>query len=194
MIASKIIIELKEELKNRLNKFRYEHVLSVEKIALELQLQYDLDSTKMQFISLYHDYAKNLSTEVLYDYSLFFSLDLLDFEKNSHDFLHGKISAMIACKKYLFIDKDIFNAIYYHTTGRARMSKYEKILFISDYCDPLKKRKNQKEILESAFKSLDYSVFKVFYEKIQFVLNQKKILHPISIEGYNFYSNILKSK
>ena len=36
-------------------------------------------------------------------------------------------------------DEDILNAIRYHTTGRAEMSKLEKIIYIADMIEPNRK-------------------------------------------------------
>ena len=61
-------------------------------------------------------------------------------EKRVPSLLHGKVGAIYAREKYGVEDKDILNAISYHTTARPGMSLLEKIIFIADYIEPSRKK------------------------------------------------------
>ena len=52
------------------------------------------------------------------------------------EILHGPVGAWIAEHEFNITDEDILNAIRFHTTGRAGMSKLEKIIYIADMIEP----------------------------------------------------------
>lgn len=59
MTRSELIDRLKKALKNR----RFQHVLRVEKTAIELAAQYGVDIEKASIAGLCHDYAKQRPDE-----------------------------------------------------------------------------------------------------------------------------------
>ena len=55
--------------------------------------------------------------------------------------LHGKLGAYYAKEEFNIKDKDVLNAIAYHTTGRPNMSLLEKIVFVADYIEPNRRKR-----------------------------------------------------
>ena len=53
--------------------------------------------------------------------------------------MHGKAGAVIAQTVYDIKDDDIFDAIYYHTTGKPDMGLLLQIIFVADYIEPGRK-------------------------------------------------------
>ena len=53
-----------------------------------------------------------------------------------HELWHAPVGAIIASSEFNVIDKEVLNAVKYHTTGRAGMSKLEKVIYVSDMTEP----------------------------------------------------------
>lgn len=64
-----------------------------------------------------------------------YGIVLDELEQTAVKLLHAKTGACVARDVY-GADDDIFEAIYWHTTGKADMSRLEKILYIADYMEP----------------------------------------------------------
>ena len=68
--------------------------------------------------------------------------------------MHAKLGAFLAEKEYGVSDKEILEAITFHTTGRPNMTMLDKIIYIADYIEP-----NRKEApnLDRIRKLVDYN-------------------------------------
>jgi len=88
-------------------------------------------------------------------------------------------------------DKGIFNAIAYHTTGRKNMTLLEKIIYLADYVEPLRKYPGVEELRELAFKDMDIALIKSFDITIKYVIDKGQMLHLNTIEGRNYLIKIV---
>ena len=63
------------------------------------------------------------------------------------------------------------------------------MVFLSDKVEPYKVQRNPDllEILDLSMSDLDSAIFKYLDMKIQHLLNQGQIIHPLAIEARNFY-------
>ena len=151
--------ELRKAIKKVQDAKRYEHTLGVAYTAAALAMKYEEDILKAQIAGLLHDCAKCLSDEYLLEICDKAKLSVSDIERRNPFLLHAKAGAHLAKEKYHVEDKDILNAIYYHTTGRARMSLLEKIIFVADYIEPGRKTApNLRLIRKTAFEDIDGAI------------------------------------
>lgn len=65
--------------------------------------------------------------------------------------MHGPVCAALMKSEYDITDDEILTAIAYHTTGRAQMTKTEKIVFIADYIEPERQIPGVEEIRDMAY-------------------------------------------
>lgn len=131
---------LYESVRELVPKKRLKHIFGTEEEALRLALIYDLspeDAEKLRTAALLHDITKYYTAEehVSYLESIGVSVDpdAIKSEKTLHQ-LSGAYKA-----RELFsdiVDEGVFNAIRYHTTGRADMSMLEKLMYLADYIEP----------------------------------------------------------
>ena len=71
--------------------------------------------------------------------------------------LHAKTGAALA--RAVFGEGDaVYNAIFYHTTGRAGMSRMEKILYMADYIEPNRDFPEVEELRTLSYTDLDAAV------------------------------------
>ncbi len=130
---------LKKEMQVRLKPQRYLHTLGVYETAVKLARIYGVDVQKAAISALLHDCAKNMHLKEMNKICAEYPLLLTEYEKESAALLHGKAGAVIAQTVYDIKDDDIFDAIYYHTTGKPDMGLLLQIIFVADYIEPGRK-------------------------------------------------------
>lgn len=175
-----IVRRVKEELSTS----RYEHVLRVEETAVELAGKYDENIEKASVAALLHDFAKEKSSRFMKDTIINQNLDL-DMLDYGNSIWHGPVGSYLAKKEFHIKDKDILNAIFYHTFGRPQMSKLEKIIFVADYIEPNRDFKEAKKARKKAEESLDKAMAYIVKKTlIHLVKNDKKVFLK-AVDTYN---------
>ena len=123
-------------LSKELKESRLMHTFGVIDTATGLAKAYQADIKKCERAALLHDCAKYMPLEDMIAICERNFVELNDLEKSKDSLLHAKAGACLAYEKYGIKDKEILDAIKYHTTGRPDMSLIEKIIFVSDYIEP----------------------------------------------------------
>ena len=132
MTDAEMIMQLSKELKDS----RLMHTFGVIDTASALAKAYQADVKKCEKAALLHDCAKYMPLEEMIAICDRNFVELNDLEKKKESLLHAKAGACLAYEKYGIKDKEILDAIKYHTTGRPDMSLIEKIIFVSDFIEP----------------------------------------------------------
>ena len=148
----KIKKEYKDKLFKDLGEKRFNHSMRVVDMALKLNEIYKIDEDKVYLAAFFHDCAK-------YNEQKYIKLLEIDNDEMSKKLiqsptLHSYIGAKVAKKVYNIKDKDILNAINYHTTGRANMSDLEKIIFLADAIEEKRDYDGVDEIRKKSFEDL----------------------------------------
>lgn len=180
---------LRKKVAQILNKKRFKHTLSVEKTAIKLAKIYGANEKKVAIAALLHDIAKHLSDKRLLIKAKKAKIKIDKHFKNNPHLLHGPVSAIIAKEEFKIKDKNILNAIKYHTTGRPKMSLLEKIIYLSDHIEPNRNYKNVKKIRKIAKKDIDMTIALVSNEMLKYLLEKKREIYPASISTRNYYIN-----
>ncbi|GIO27610.1 bis(5'-nucleosyl)-tetraphosphatase (symmetrical) YqeK [Ornithinibacillus bavariensis] len=167
-----------------LTKPRFEHTLRVAETAVKLASKYDVSVEKAELAAIFHDYCKYRSLEVMARIIEASSLpkDLLEYH---HELWHGPVASLLIEQEYGIEDQDIKNAIYYHTTGRANMSKMEMVVFVADYIEPGRSFEGLDEVREMAEKELIRTTWMVSRNTIQFLMRKKSRIYPDTFHAYN---------
>lgn len=127
------IQELKQLLKGRLKEKRYFHSLCVADEAKRLALKYGEDAEKLYLAGLLHDITKNDEKEEHFKIFTEYGIVLNDIELSSKKLWHAISASAYVQHKLGITDENIISAIRYHTTGKADMSLFEKILYLADF-------------------------------------------------------------
>jgi predicted HD superfamily hydrolase involved in NAD metabolism len=173
-------------IKEKLKAHRYEHSLSVRDTAIKLAKRYNEDTFKARIAGLLHDCAKDMEECTLLSLVKEHGLEIDYVSYNSPQLLHGLVASIIARERMAVIDEDILNAVTYHTTGRKNMSKLEKIIYIADYVEPLRKFPGVDALRKTAEEDLDRAVLQSFNMTINYVIERKQLLHMNTVEGRNY--------
>ena len=186
LIKMEKIEKMKEDLKNILSERRYIHSVGVMEMCEKLAKIYKVDVEKAKIAGLLHDNAKEMSPEEMLNYVKKNNIEITEIEKINTPILHGKIGADIAKKKY-GVDKQIEDAIKYHTTTNIKMDTLAKILYVSDKIEMnrMSDEYNIQEEREVAKKDLDRAVLMIIDSNIESLIKKGKLIEQESIETRN---------
>lgn len=189
--------KMKEKIKGYLTPCRYEHTLGVIEAAIKLASKYQVEENSAKIAALLHDCAKNKGEETLLRLAKENNIQLNEVEKMQPSLLHGPIGSVIAQKDFGIKNKDILNAIRYHTTGKKNMTTLEKIIYLSDYIERGRNFPGVEKLRIESKKDLDQALLLAFNQTIEYVLKKGSLLHVNTVKARNdiiikVYGNIQK--
>ena len=182
------IEKIKEDLKNNLSEFRFEHSLLVANEAQKLALHYKLDSEKAYVAGLVHDIAKEFDDIENNKWIKKYNLSGDVFSPEYKNVIHANIGAVVVKEYYGFDDK-ICNAVCYHAIGNPHMSELDKIVFIADKIA----RKTTTPLIEElkilAYQDIDKALELYLKNQIIKLESHGLQMHPISLELLKYLEN-----
>ncbi|GAT91205.1 bis(5'-nucleosyl)-tetraphosphatase (symmetrical) YqeK [Apilactobacillus kunkeei] len=180
--------ELIEKLKNALTQSRFEHVLRVEQMAIELAKKNDVDVEKASVAGLCHDYAKQRPDDDFIQLIKKFRLDDLLLQYGNAIW-HGEVGYLMVQNELGVTDINILNSIKHHTTGATYMSKLEQIVYMADYIEMGRDFPGVEEAREITFNNLADGVAYQTKHTLQYLISANKPIYPKTIDTYNEWVN-----
>lgn len=179
-------IKLVEE---KLPKKRYKHSLRVAETAKHLAEIHKGDVEKAELAGVLHDYSKYDDLGYMYQIVGQHNLDP-DLLSYGSEILHGPVCAVIMKEKYGITDEEVLAAIHYHTTGRAQMTKTEKLVFIADYIEPKREIPGVEEIRGMAEQpgNLDQTIYEISKRTVLFLIGKDISVYKATIDCLNYYN------
>ena len=178
----------KKTLRKYLDRDRFEHSEGVMYTAAALAMRYGEDLEKAQIAGILHDCAKCMPDSKKLKICEKNHIEITEAEKMSPFLLHAKVGAYIAKAKYDIEDTEILDAIACHTTGKPAMTLLEKIIYISDYIEPMRnKASNLDEVRKMAFVDLDEALFKILSDTLVYLEKSSKKMDPMTMQTYEYY-------
>ncbi len=84
--------------------------------------------------------------------------------------------------KYVFGQPDeVYDAIFYHTTGKGNMTTLEKIIYLADYMEPNRDFDGVEKLRALAYEDLDAAVALGCQMSIQEMEEKDREVHPNTI-------------
>ena len=114
---------------------RMPHVLGTEQEAVRLVRRYGGDETQARIAALLHDCTKKLDMPEQLALCAQYGIELDELEQKALKLLHSKTGAAIA-RDVFGVEDAVYDAIWYHTTGKPDMTRLEKIIYLADYIEP----------------------------------------------------------
>ena len=178
----------KKTLRKYLDRDRFEHSEGVMYTAAALAMRYGENLEKAQIAGILHDCAKCIPDNKKLKICEKNHIEITEAEKCSPFLLHAKVGAYIAKEKYNIEDTEILDAIACHTTGKPAMTLLEKIIYISDYIEPMRnKASNLEEVRKMAFVDLDETLFKILSDTLVYLEKSSKKMDPMTMQTYEYY-------
>ncbi len=177
----------------RLKSARYKHSKNVAKEAVRLAKKYGADVHKAEIAGLLHDITKEADTEEHMDVIRRAGIELTELEQSSPKLWHAISGSAYVQTELDIDDKEIIDAIRYHTTGRADMTLLDKVIFVADFTSADRDYDGVEKMRKIADKGLDNAVLEGMAFTIADLAERKITIAPDTFAGYNQLA-ALKSK
>jgi len=187
---------------------RAEHTMGVVKECLRIGRAFlgEEHMKDLEYAALLHDITKEYTQEEHIEVCRKYSYELSRYDLLAKGVMHS-ISASLVAKHEYGMSDEICNAVRYHTTGRADMTLYEKILYIADLTEEGRKEKifrqmrcavtrqiiNNKDIQERYY-NLDKILFLAMNSGLTELLKSYRFIHMDTIEARNYYLAVCNDK
>ena len=171
--------ELKEIVKSKMSLKRFTHTLGVVEMSEKLAKIYNADIEKCKVAALLHDICKEMEIEYIKNICKNnFMNELSEEDLENNEILHGFAGAYYVKNELGVDDKEILNAIKYHTVGTKNMTLIEKIVYIADDIEYGRNYPSVVEIREETFKNLDRGILMEIEHKEKYLESIGKKPHP----------------
>ncbi|AIQ63096.1 putative nicotinate-nucleotide adenylyltransferase [compost metagenome] len=182
-----------ESVSSQMPEKRWKHTLGVMKTSVELAERYGGDPERAETAATLHDVAKywpvERMREIIEDNDL--SAELLRYDKQ---LWHAEVGAFVAEKEYGITDREILDAIRFHTSGREGMTLMDKIVCLADYIEPGRDFPGVDRIRKLAKSSLEEGLIAGFDSTISLLLEKRKIVFPLTLLSRNDLVRALEEK
>ncbi len=165
---------------------RVKHTFRAIQYASKLAKIHNCDEQKAVIALILHDVAKYLDDKTAKKLNINVSEELWNLPSAIR---HAPISAEVAKQYFNVLDTDILDAICYHTTGRANMSKLEKIVYLADACEVGRNYDNVENLRKVADVNLDKAMLISLTDTVSRV---KEDLYHLSVSALEYYKKIVK--
>ena len=158
---------------------RFAHSLSVARTARRLAFQYGVDPLQAEEAGLLHDCAKCLPMKEMRRIALEHSLTDDPAILESGALLHSLAGAWLARNAYGMADPAVLEAIAYHNTGHAGMSRLAMCVCLADFMEPNRESYPLlEEVRRLAEHSLEQALLLSLEGTAEYVCSRGKYLHP----------------
>ena len=169
---------------------RVPHVLGTEETAAALAVRWGVDEETARRAALLHDCTKLFSREQHLALCRQYNREVDAVELQEEQLLHAKTGAIIAGEVFGAGD-DIYQAILYHTTGKADMTTLQKIIYLADYIEPTRSFCDLEALRALAMEDLDAAMLTAFTMSVDHLERKGGVVHPNSIQARDFLKDKL---
>lgn len=176
---------LKQQLKKRLTPKRYYHSLCVMEEAVRLADQLGVPREKAKLAGLLHDITKNTPDEEQLSLLDRYGVPMTDIERNTPKLYHAMSGALLLEKELGIRDREVLDAIRYHTTGRANMSLLEQTLYLADFVSADRDYEGVEELRKTAHTDFAAAMTVALSYTITELVDRGAQVHPDTISAWN---------
>ena len=186
------INELRDILKIRLSKTRYTHSLNVADAALKLAEKYGADIEKAYLAGLVHDICKEVPTDEQLAMAQKCRQGIDETEQKIPALYHAAAGSWYGENVLHIHDEDILNAVRYHTTGRAGMSRLEECVYLADLISEDRTYKDVGRMRRLAFEDINGAMLEAARFTLSDVIAKGSFIPENSMQTYNYYTALIK--
>lgn len=131
--------EFLQLLREQLPEDKVSHSIFVAEYAASMAVKAGVSHDEVVTAGMLHDLCRAQSGEVLLARARGYGLDIGEAALQVPMLLHGPVAAE-ECREELGIeDEDIYNAIFWHTTGRPGLGRTGQLIYLADFSEPTRK-------------------------------------------------------
>lgn len=177
--------DYEEIISKRMKSARFKHSKNVAKEAVRLAKKYGADVQKAEIAGILHDATKETPAEEQMELISRAGIQLSELEQSSHKLWHAISGSAFIQVELGITDREIIDAIRYHTTGRAGMTLLDKVIFIADFISADRDYDGVDKMRKVADKDLDEAVLEGMAFTIADLAERKLTIAPDTFAGYN---------
>lgn len=161
---------------------RIPHVMGVEEEAVKLAQRWGAEAELARRAGILHDCTKYYELPEQLDICEEYGVRLDALEQKAVKLLHSKTGACIA--RGVFGQPDaVYDAIFWHTTGKADMTTLEKVLYIADYMEPNRDFDGVERLRHLAYTDLDKAMLLGVEMTIQEMQQRQVPIHTNTLQA-----------
>lgn len=170
---------------------RYDHTMGVMYTAAALSMRYGEDMEKALLAGLLHDCGKLGTIQEQKNRCNEYGIELTLSEQQIPALIHAKLGAYLAEHDYNIADTAVLEAIVWHTTGKPAMNMLEKIIYVADYIEPLRREiPSLAAVRSAAFCDIDKAVSLAADSTVSYLRERGGKIDPVTIKTYEYYIGI----
>ena len=160
---------------------RLEHTKGVIVLAVKYAKTLGVSLKKTVTAAMLHDVAKYLNPADYKDFEMPYGVP--------KPVVHQYLGAYV-CEKVLGIkDKEILNAVRYHTSAKPKMSTLAKIIFTADMLEEGRTYEGVEKMREISFQDFEKGFVLSLKRSLDYVNEKGGIVYPLTQKAYNYYTN-----
>ena len=165
-----------------LNPNRVAHVLGCRDTAVDLARHWGADETDAARAGILHDITKAIDGPLQLTLCAEYGMVLDTFSQAYPKTLHALTGSLVAARIF-GENENVVSAICHHTTGRANMTRLEKIIYIADYVERNRNFLGVEELRAMAYTDLNRAVLMGLQSAVAHVKRQGQELAPATLEA-----------
>ena len=134
---------------------RFHHSLSVRDEAVRLAQRFGADVEKARVAGMLHDITKEHSEREQLRLIEKFGITLEEEERHLPKIWHAITASAFLERELGIHDREILDAVRYHTTGHWGMTTLEKVIYLADCVEPLRDYPGVEQIRAALDRGLD---------------------------------------
>lgn len=165
---------------------RVAHVVGCSETAECLARKYGENTVDAKRAGILHDVTKALKADEQLTLCERYAIALNPFERENPKLLHARTGAAVA--REIFGENDaVYEAIYWHTTGKSDMTCMEKILYMADYIEPNRSFDGVEELRRLAKVDLDGAMLLGIQMTVGQLTARGRQIDPNSLGALRFF-------
>lgn len=172
--------DMVDKVKSMLSKTTYHHTVRTIMKALEFNQAINLPFEKVFVSCLLHDISKETPLDDRYRYAV-------PMKAENSPVMHAFQGVGIAEQVFKIEDREIVNAIKYHTTGRAKMTKLEILVYIADLLEEGREFPEVEGLRRIVAEDFILGFLSCVEHHYKYLINTGKSIYPLTEECYNYY-------
>ncbi len=176
-----------EIVKLMVSEKRFYHSQCVAREAMRLASIYGEDAKRAYTAAILHDICKDFPRSVLLQMMVKAGIICDNVTFRQPQIWHGIAGAVFAEQQLNITDPDILNAIRYHTTARAGMSRLEQIIYVADLTSSDRHFPEVDALRRLAERSLDEAMLNSLSFIVEDFARQCMEICPDTYNAYNEY-------
>ena len=131
--------EFSQLLRSRVSERTFNHSVLTAEYMASFAPQIGVTNEQSVTAGLLHDLCKGMEDTRLFEAAARYGIAVTDVQRARPGLLHGPVAAE-ECRQDLAIqDEAVYEAIYWHTTGRPGLGPVGLALYVADFAEPARK-------------------------------------------------------